>query len=266
MPTRASKVGRIMTDKWRKTWLDDLECERYGSLLYSRAIGELPEMESSKAVAARLRSVAKPGDQILDAGCGAGHYLRSLSNNLPFEFQYTGVDATPRFIELARQAFASFSDADFEIGDINALPFADASYDLVMSNNVLLHLPSIQKPLQELCRVARRYVLVRTLVGERSFRIQDVHGSGDEFDETGEPIEFHYYNIYSKPYIEYLLANIPFVKSWQIVPDQAFDETRIAEAATEQSDAPDVTTMLGGWQLNGYILQPWSFIEVEIAR
>ena len=200
-----------MADKWRKPWLDKLG-EQYGDRLFSRAIGEAPEMESSKAVAARLRGVARPADQILDVGCGAGHYLRSLTRILPFTFQYTGVDATPRYVELARQAFASSPNAVFKTGDIYALPFADASYDLVMSNNLLLHLPSIQKPLQELCRVARRHVLVRTLVGERSFRIQEVRGSGDEFDENGEPHDFAYFNIYSKGYIEFLLGSIPFVK------------------------------------------------------
>jgi ubiquinone/menaquinone biosynthesis C-methylase UbiE len=254
-----------MTDKWRQTWLGNVQDELHGTY-YRRAIGELPEMESSKAVAARLNAVARPGDRILDVGCGVGHYLRSLSRILPFAFHYTGVDTNSRDIEIARKAFTSSPNADFRTGDIYALPFPDASSDLVMSNNLLLHLPSIRKPMQELCRVARRYVLIRTLVGERSFRIQNVNSSGDEFDENGEPHEFHYFNIYSKTYTEYLLSQISVVRKWQIVADRDFDKDRIMEAAREQPNVPDVTVIIGDWQVNGYILQPWCFIEVEIAR
>jgi SAM-dependent methyltransferase len=254
-----------MADKWRNPWLDKLG-EQYGNTLYSRAIGDLPEMESSKAVASRLLNVARPEDQILDVGCGSGHYLRSLSRILPHPFHYTGVDATPQYIELARQAFAATPNAVFTMGDAYDLPFADASYDLVMSNNLFLHLPSIKKPLQELCRVARRHVIVRTLVGERSFQIKEVRGSGDEFDEYGEPRNFNYFNIYSNDYVEFLLGRIPFVESWQIFLDLDFNKNRIVEAAKEQTGASNATVMIGDCQANGYILQPMCFIEVEIAR
>ena len=253
-----------MTDAWRQSWLDEVEGARYGDVLLRRAVGELPEMESSKAVAARLKNIARPQDRILDVGCGAGHYLRSLRRELPFGFQYTGVDATASYVGLASQAFAGASMTNFVTGDIYVLPFADASYDLVMSNNLVHHLPSIRKPLHELCRVARRYLTVRTLVGERSFRIQDVHGSGDEFDEEGEPHGFHYFNIYSKSYLGHLLGEIPNARSWRVVPDRDFDKARIMEAATVQKDAPDVTLVIGDWQVNGYVLQPWVFVEVEI--
>jgi len=108
--------------------------------------------------------------------------------------------------------------------------------------------------------------LIRTLVGDRSFRVQEVRGSGDEFDEDGEPGDFAYYNIYSKSYVEFLLGNVPFVKSWQILPDRDFDKNRIEEASAEQPDSHNATSIIGDWQVNGCILMPWSFIEVEIAR
>lgn len=257
-----------MEDKWRQPWLDEVRGERVGNVHFRRAIGELPEMESSKAAAERLKTIAREGDRILDVGCSAGHYLNSLRRVLPLQFHYTGVDATPRYIELACQAFGHRLDTDFQVGDIYGLPFPDASYDLVMSNNLLLHLPSIQKPLHELCRVARRFVLVRTLVGERSFRIQDVHPSGDEdaFDENGEPLQFTYINIYSSTSIGHLLSRIPAVRSWRITPEQDFDKNRIMEDSREHDKAFGMTTILGDWQVNGYILQPWAFVEIEIAR
>ncbi len=246
-----------------RVWGQD-ENEEYAQVFYKRAIGELPEMESSKAAAKILAGWVQDGATILDAGCGAGHYLRSFKNGIPTRFNYTGVDLTKLYIDLAKKAFPDQPDVHFEVADVFNLPFADQQFDMVHSSNVFLHLPSIQKPLQELCRVARKYVLVRMLVGRRTFRIQEVYGPGDEFDADNKPRHFAFYNIYSTSYLEYLLGNTPRVERWEIVPDTDYDPTRIAEAVGEQPRADDVTTMLGGWQTHIYVLQPWAFVKVYL--
>lgn len=266
-----------MTSRPRSSWrIWDTE-EDYGLLLFKRATGQLPEMESSKAVARIVKRLLPPGGTILDAGCGAGHYLRSLKREIAAPFRYTGLDSTRRYIELAREAWREEPEADFHLGDIFALPFADAHFDVVISCNVFLHLPSIKTPLRELVRVARRHVLVRTLVGERSFRIQEVYspethpksygGDSDEeeFDDDGEPKYFHYYNIYSRSYVEKLLKGIPGVQKFQIYPDTEYDPQNIEAELTSESP-PDATRIIGGLQINGYILQPWHFIEISKER
>jgi len=235
--------------------------EEYARVLYKRATGELPEMECSKATAKILSTWVKDGDSILDVGCGVGHYLRSLSNRLTANFSYTGLDNSPFYIELAEKAFSNMDRATFCKGDIYQLPFPEKSFDIVMSNNVFLHLPSIERPLRELCRVSRKYVLIRTLVGERSFLIQEVRTQGDEFNEDGSPKSFNYYNIYSQAYIEHLLSSIPEVNKWELAPDNDFNPELIS-ANAEQSEFQNVTKMIGDRQVNGYILQPWVFIKV----
>ena len=60
----------MQNDSWQ-IW-DRLPC--YGEVLYKRAIGLAPEMESSKATAKHLDGVLLPGSRVLDVGCGAGHY------------------------------------------------------------------------------------------------------------------------------------------------------------------------------------------------
>jgi SAM-dependent methyltransferase len=169
-------------------------------------------------------------------------------------------------VRVAREAWAGRPRTEFHQADIFALPFEDRSFDVVLCCNVLLHLPSIARPLAELARVARRHVVVRTLVGERSFRIQDVQAAtppGEEFDAEGEPRRWHYYNIYSKAYVEARIAALPGVASVEIRPDTDFSPERIQEAAGA-SRAPDSTRMLGGWQVNGFILQPWHFIHAKM--
>lgn len=249
----------MKTDKWR-IWDN---ARPYGDSFFKRAVGELPEMESSKKLARELKRVTRHNDRVLDVGCGGGHYLRSLRREIGDDVSYTGVDATEYYIRKAREAYANDSKAEFLVSDIFNLDLQDESFDLVMCNNVLLHLPSIRKPLEELVRVARRSVFVRFLVGERSFRIQDVHPESG-FGADGEPTAFHYYNIYSRAYVASLMAAIPRVKHFTITRDDDFDRERILESAQHNDNPFDATTMIGDYQLNGYVLQPWSILEISL--
>jgi ubiquinone/menaquinone biosynthesis C-methylase UbiE len=249
-----------MTDQQWRVWDDE---SPYGETLYKRATGELPEMESSKKMANEVGRVFKPGDTILDVGCGAGHYLRSLRRTIGADAEYTGVDATGHYVELARKANGADKRASFKQGDIFEIPLPDQSFDVVMCNNVFLHLPSIAKPLSELVRVARKTVFVRTLIGSRSFRIKDVH-PGSEFDASGEPKAFHFYNIYSDDYVKGLAVGNRRVKSATITRDNDFDRQRILASMSDHGAAHDASGMIGDYQVNGYILQPWSILEISL--
>jgi ubiquinone/menaquinone biosynthesis C-methylase UbiE len=210
---------------------------------------------------------------VLDVGCGPGHYLRSLLNRVRVPFTYTGVDATEAYIRLARKAWRDEPRASFEVGEAAALPFKSASFDIVMSCNVFQHLPAVQSPFAEAIRVMRRRGIVRMFVGERSFRIQEVYSAEthpasfagalgeEEFGPDGEPMSFHYYNIYSKTYIHKLIARIGGADA-EVVEDRHYDPAAIT-ASTRENTCPDTTTMLDGWQVNGYILQPWAFVKLR---
>ncbi|MFC1931522.1 class I SAM-dependent methyltransferase [Chloroflexota bacterium] len=124
-----------MTDDWR-VWKQD---KFYGDLMYKRATGTLDEMESSKALCKILSHFYEKGMKVLDIGCGAGHYLRSLRLRIDENIDYTGVDATEYYVELARKAFGDASR--FLCGDIYNLQFKANSFDIVICNNLLLHLP-----------------------------------------------------------------------------------------------------------------------------
>ena len=90
-------------DKW-KSWDYDTA---YGDVFYQRAIGELDEMESSKALCQVVSRFYQAGMTLADVGCGAGHYLRSLRARVDEDINYTGIDATPYYIELAQIGRAS---------------------------------------------------------------------------------------------------------------------------------------------------------------
>jgi len=253
-----------LENNWR-VWDKNRE---YGQTLYKRAIGILPEMESSKKIASEVSKILKPKGSILDVGCGSGHYLRSLKREIDFEFYYKGIDKTDYYIELAKKAYAGLNyaclDIEFKIGDIYDIDLPDSSYDIVMCNNLLLHLPSVKRPLEELIRVSKDYCLVRLLCGERSYRIKDIDPNNENYDENGEPLDFYYLNIYSAKYIGELLEANPKVKKWKIESDFDYDRERISESANENNGAGNATKILGNFQVSGCIMLPWSIIQVEL--
>ena len=137
-------------------------------------------------------------------------------------------------------------------------------FDIVMCNNVFLHLPSIKIPLQELIRVSKKYIIIRTLVAKQSFRIQQI-SEPEEYEEDGTPINYLYYNIYSRNYIEDLLKNNETVKNYKIIEDNDYN----IEAFTKidlnyvNEEPADLTKIVDGKQVNNSIIQSWNFILIE---
>lgn len=261
------KENNSMDNNW-KIWEKN---EEYGDALYSRAIKKNPEMESSKAAAKMVSSVLQENDLILDVGCGAGHYLISLDKNLKQPFSYHGVDATSHYIDLAKQAFLSDQESNplrkstnFEKGDIFNLPLQDNFADIVMCNNVFLHLPSIKKALNELWRVSKRYVIIRTMIGDVSFRVKQIL-QPEEYTEDGEPVNYYYFNIYSFDYIKSLVKLLPNVKEFKLMEDKDFNPENIgAVNYKDDAEAPDnMTTIVQGMQINNYVIEPWHFLIIE---
>ena len=95
------------------------------------------------------------GKQVLEIGCSIA------TDGLEFAkagAKYTGVDLTPRAIELARERFDLFGvPGRFEVGNAEAgLPFPDASFDHVYSFGVIHHSPSPELIVKEVFRVLKK--------------------------------------------------------------------------------------------------------------
>jgi ubiquinone/menaquinone biosynthesis C-methylase UbiE len=93
------------------------------------------------------------GRKILEIGCGLGtdllQFARAGAN-------VTGIDLTPRSVELTSKRFELFgAEGHFEVGDAENLRFPDETFDLVYSHGVLHHTPNTQKAVDEIYRVLR---------------------------------------------------------------------------------------------------------------
>ncbi|HET9658740.1 MAG TPA: class I SAM-dependent methyltransferase [Thermomicrobiales bacterium] len=89
------------------------------------------------------------GTRLLDAGCGAG--LMALLARLRGA-QVTCFDASAPLLAIARERLP---DADIREGDLEALPFAEASFDAVAAVNSLFYAADMAAAAGELARVAR---------------------------------------------------------------------------------------------------------------
>lgn len=88
------------------------------------------------------------GTRVLDAGCGSGGAcVRAARRGA----EVSGVDAAEPLLALARRRV---SDGDFRAGDLEALPFADGSFDAVIAASSIQYAQDRLAAMRELARVA----------------------------------------------------------------------------------------------------------------
>jgi demethylmenaquinone methyltransferase / 2-methoxy-6-polyprenyl-1,4-benzoquinol methylase len=93
-----------------------------------------------------------PGLRALDLATGTGDIAFALARR---SARVTGLDVTPRMIELARRK-ADRPDAPlFLVGDMGALPFPNGSFDLVTTGYGLRNVPDLQTAIDEMVRVLK---------------------------------------------------------------------------------------------------------------
>jgi SAM-dependent methyltransferase len=99
------------------------------------------------------RIAIAPGTEMLDVGCGAGQIAIPAARK---GVRVTGLDLAANLVEEARsRANAEGLDARFEEGDAEMLPYADASFDVVVSLIGAMFAPRPDRVAAELVRVCR---------------------------------------------------------------------------------------------------------------
>jgi ubiquinone/menaquinone biosynthesis C-methylase UbiE len=89
----------------------------------------------------------KPGDSVLDVGCGPGSLTLAARAAAGPTGRVHGIDASPEMIKTARQkAGSAGQEVDFKVGLMEQLDFADATFDVVLSRLAIHHLPEEIQP------------------------------------------------------------------------------------------------------------------------
>ncbi|MFE7776393.1 class I SAM-dependent methyltransferase [Streptomyces sp. NPDC057445] len=96
----------------------------------------------------------RPGDAVLDAGCGTGRALPALRDAVGSTGTVIGVDLTPEMLDTAVRAGRDRAGA-LLLADVARLPLRPESLDAVFASGLLAHLPHPEENLRELARVVR---------------------------------------------------------------------------------------------------------------
>ncbi|HEX8509370.1 MAG TPA: methyltransferase domain-containing protein [Propionibacteriaceae bacterium] len=107
--------------------------------------------------AAYLRPHLKPGQRILDVGCGPGTITHEFATIVGPDGYVHGIDTAPDVVDLARNSTRKPAVAGpvFEVGNAEALGFPDDHFDIVHAHQVLQHLANPVAALREMKRVVR---------------------------------------------------------------------------------------------------------------
>ena len=89
---------------------------------------------------------------LLDCGCGTGPMISILYEKNASK-HYTGIDLTPRMIEVGKAK--NLAGVDWVVGDCENLPFDDDSFDVIICSNSFHHYPDPQKFFNSVKRVLR---------------------------------------------------------------------------------------------------------------
>jgi ubiquinone/menaquinone biosynthesis C-methylase UbiE len=146
--------------------------------------------------------------RLLDVACGTGRSLHQLAVALP-ELRLYGVDLSPAYVRTARDRLAELAEVTLAVDNAEALPFADATFDVATSVYLFHELPrnARRNVARELFRVVRPGGLV---VLEDSAQLSE---SAELASALGAfPHEFHepFYADYLRDDLASLLTEVGF--------------------------------------------------------
>ena len=173
------------------------------------------------------------GREVLDIACGEGYGSALLAAHAA---RVTGGDIAATAIAHARTRYASRPNLEFREADCAALPFADASFDVVVSFETLEHISAQQAFLDEIRRVLR----------PGGFVVLSCPNKAEYSDKRDHVNEFHYRELYRDELAALVAARFTSA-AWYgqrpgffsvVWPEQGPASAEIFEVSEQSADAP----------------------------
>jgi SAM-dependent methyltransferase len=161
-------IRQGITEKYRKVAVSAAGLFRYPTGEESaRGLGYPPELIPGIPLAIRERFVGvgnpfalgsiRPGEAVLDLGCGAGFDAFVAGQLVGPTGRVVGIDLSPEMLAVGEAGLkgADFSNVEFRLAHVEALPFPDTSFEAALSNGVLNLIADKPQALREIFRVLR---------------------------------------------------------------------------------------------------------------
>lgn len=173
--------------------------------LYARrCLREAEEMTCWAQCAELLAPRVRPGELVLDAGCGSGAFWHSLRAR-GVECEYVGVDASPALIAIGRRHMPAFGLPADRLRTVRIEDLAGDA-DHVVCMNVLSNIDGYHRPLERLLRMARRTLVLRESLAPGPSRYAYVR---DRYLDPGVELRVHV-NTYGLEEVRAFAAELGF--------------------------------------------------------
>jgi SAM-dependent methyltransferase len=162
------RIRQGIAEKYRKVALSPAGLFRYPTGAESaRGLGYPPALVAGIPPAVQEHFVGvgnpfalgpiAPGEAVLDLGCGAGFDALVAAQLVGPGGRVVGIDLSPEMLAVARagRAGTGFARVGFVEAQVEALPFPDAAFDVVLSNGVLNLVPDKLCAVREIFRLLR---------------------------------------------------------------------------------------------------------------
>ena len=112
----------------------------------------------------------REGMTVLEIGCGTGKIWIGHENIVSGCGKLILTDLSEGMLETAEKNIGERDNIEYQIADIQSLPFMDDSFDIVIANSMLYHVPDIERGLKEVRRVLKKDgVFYCSTFGEHNF-------------------------------------------------------------------------------------------------
>jgi SAM-dependent methyltransferase len=136
-------------------WVDIDQCGYAAELaVYLERVAVRPDIRRWHGVALDMLGL-RPGQTVLEAGCGVGIVARELARLVGPRGHVVALDLSQLIITEARKRHEDDLPVSYVVGDVTALPVPDGAFDVVRCERVLQHLTDPDQALRELARATR---------------------------------------------------------------------------------------------------------------
>jgi arsenite methyltransferase len=166
--TQISTLRAGIADKYRKVAVSPQGLFRYPTgEVSARGLGYPPDLVARVPGCVRERFVGvgnpfalgpiRPGDAVLDLGCGAGLDALVAAEIVGPTGRVVGVDLSPEMLAVAERgrAEADLPNVEFREAGVEHLPLGNGTFDVALSNGVLNLIPDKPAALREVLRVLK---------------------------------------------------------------------------------------------------------------
>ena len=153
MKQNDSAYNQVDEDKTMKSQMEQM-VNSYDSYMRTITLGRESALREMTVNLAQV----KPGDGVLEVGCGTGTLTLAAKRQAGPAGKVFGIDIIPGMIELCqRKAAQASADVTFQLGSMDDIPFSANQFDVVMASFMIFHMSEMvrRKGIAEIYRVLK---------------------------------------------------------------------------------------------------------------